>query len=709
LGDGRFAFAHDLVRETLYLGLDEAAVGERHAAVVRAIDGSPALAERIFPADLARHAYLGRAKLPPKRVVNLLVAAAKHARGRSAFEESANHYRRAVELLDPADPLRVRIALDFGTQLHHFGDREDAWWVLEDVAATALSGDDLDVLIRVALTVYRLPATEDRTRLKTDLLRKTFRRLSGGADPPDGSLDHLAQEVIVRLIAIARHDGDDDVLGFSLWTQHDQLWGMGHAAERLALTDELATIARRTGDVEMEQYAVSLGWVAKLELSDPGYYERFLAFVALVADSPKTGLGEASYVDKNVIATLQGRFTEAAEYLRAGQENEKPVYFDFVDVHLEWAMAMLQGRFDELSDIRARAMHRNHPLPVLLEGITAAARGDVATALRCLAEQEASRDPVPSAYEPLLTRLRLQVAMVTRDADRCAALHEQLAPHAGTWLVSIYGCDVGGPVSLWLGHLALACGDAAAAVPYFEAARDAADLLGARPWAVEAKAGLAAALTETGAPAGELRASVAREAAALGMRHLAADVEPLPHNEFRFTGETWSLSMGGVTVHVPDSKGLRDLHVLLRAPGKEIPAARLLNPAGGETVTAAATLGGDAVLDEEAKVRYRARLSTLDELIEDATALGDDRRAAQLDREREALLTELRTATGLGGRTRRLGDEAERARKTVTARIRDTLRKLDTSHPDLAAHLRSSVATGTTCSYRPEEHLSWQL
>lgn len=706
LGDGRFTFAHDLVRETLYLGLDEAAAGERHAAVVRALDDAPALAGRIFPADLARHAYLGRATVASRRVVDALVAAAKDAHRRSAFEESANHYRRALELLDPADPHRARIALDFGTQLHHFGEREAAWRVLDDVAGTAMAGDDLAVLVRVALTLYGLSSSEDRTTVKTDLLRKAYLRLDPAGEPPTGSLDHLAQEVIMRLIATARDDGDDDVLGFSLWTQHDRLWGTGHAAERLALTDEVATIARRTGDFEMEQYAVSLGWVAKLELNDPAYYDRFLAFIALVEDSPKTEVTEACYIDKNIIATFQGRFTEAAEHLAAAKESDKPEFFSYVDLHLEWAMSLMQGRFDELADVRARSTLAKYPLPALLEGITAAARGDAATAQRCLTELESSREPVSSAYQPLLTRLRVQLAVAAGDAARCAELHEELAPHASTWLVSMYGCDVSGPVSLWLGHLALARGEAATAVPYFEAARDAADLLGARPWVVEAKAGLAAALGSSGH---DLRATVAREAAALGMRHLAADVEPLPHNEFRRTGETWSLSMGGVTVHVPDSKGLRDLHVLLRVPGREIPATRLLNPAGGETVTAVATLGGDAVLDDEARGRYRARLSTLDELIEEAAALGDDRGAAELDREREALLTELRTATGLGGRTRRLGDEAERARKTVTARIRDTLRKLDTSHPELARHLRASVATGTTCSYQPEEGLSWQL
>ena len=227
--------------------------------------------------------------------------------------------------------------------------------------------------------------------------------------------------------------------------------------------------------------------------------------------------------------------------------------------------------------------------------------------------------------------------------------------------------------------------------------------MGSRPWSVEARAALARAQ----GPAGErLKAEAAHEAALLGMDHLAEDADPAPHNEFRYTGETWSLSMAGETVHLPDSKGLRDLHVLLRAPGKEFPAAQLLNPAGNTETT---TLSGDPILDDAAKAAYRARLSTLDEQIERAIERGDVTKAARYDQERETLLAELRTATGLGGRTRRLGDEAERARKTVTARIRDTLRKLDTRHPPLAAHLRATVTTGTTCAYNPEERLTWQF
>jgi hypothetical protein len=107
--------------------------------------------------------------------------------------------------------------------------------------------------------------------------------------------------------------------------------------------------------------------------------------------------------------------------------------------------------------------------------------------------------------------------------------------------------------------------------------------------------------------------------------------------------------------------------------------------------------------------RYRRRLTQLDAEIDRSTAVGDDRRAAEYDRERAALLAELRAAVGLGGRGRRLGDEAERARKAVTGRIRDTLRRLDRRHPELAAHLNATVSTGATCAYRPEREVTWRL
>ena len=77
--------------------------------------------------------------------------------------------------------------------------------------------------------------------------------------------------------------------------------------------------------------------------------------------------------------------------------------------------------------------------------------------------------------------------------------------------------------------------------------------------------------------------------------------------------------------------------------------------------------------------------------------------------ERDALVAGLSSARGLAGRPRRLGDSAERARKAVAARIRDSLSRIQARHPVLGEHLRQSIVTGTYCAYRPDADIDWRL
>jgi uncharacterized protein (UPF0335 family) len=158
-----------------------------------------------------------------------------------------------------------------------------------------------------------------------------------------------------------------------------------------------------------------------------------------------------------------------------------------------------------------------------------------------------------------------------------------------------------------------------------------------------------------------------------------------------------------------DAKGLRDLAVLLAAPGREVAATELAAGGHGGTAMAMAALGADPVLDERARAEYRARLAELDDELARADAHQDIERSARLAAERDALLDELARATGLGGRRRRLGDAAERARTTVTARIRDAIGRIERVHPELGRHLRASIVTGTRCSYRPAETVRWSV
>ena len=158
----------------------------------------------------------------------------------------------------------------------------------------------------------------------------------------------------------------------------------------------------------------------------------------------------------------------------------------------------------------------------------------------------------------------------------------------------------------------------------------------------------------------------------------------------------------GKQVQLPDSKGLGDIAALIGAHGADVHVLTLV----GHRL---ARMGADPVLDETAKAAYKARLAGLAGEIEDAEDAGHAGRAEALRAERDALVHELAAAAGLGRRDRKLGDEAERARKTVSARVRDALAKIGPVHPELADHLRSSLRMGTRCSYSPAEPVTWTV
>jgi pimeloyl-ACP methyl ester carboxylesterase len=198
----------------------------------------------------------------------------------------------------------------------------------------------------------------------------------------------------------------------------------------------------------------------------------------------------------------------------------------------------------------------------------------------------------------------------------------------------------------------------------------------------------------------------ARTTAGAALRFLGGaspGVAPDDGAAFLRRGDVWEIAYAGRTVHVKDSKGLRDLAVLLASPGEEVDAARLAS--GGEPD---ARSGADPVLDRTALEDCRSRLAEIDRLVEEAEANHDAGRAGALGAERDAILQEVRAATGLGGRPRRLGDAAERARKAVSGRIHQAIAGLRAVHPELADHLARSVATGLRCGYAPRPPLTWR-
>jgi hypothetical protein len=216
---------------------------------------------------------------------------------------------------------------------------------------------------------------------------------------------------------------------------------------------------------------------------------------------------------------------------------------------------------------------------------------------------------------------------------------------------------------------------------------------------------------------GDVGPAVVGELRALETVPRAAHEPPAAPQEdvFRREGELWRLSYAGVDAHLPDLKGLHDIARLLGAPGDEIHCLELAGGAAGATPRPARddslALQGHAgeLLDEQGRGEFKRRIADLREQIELADAAGDVIRAERAREELDGVAEALASAFGLGGRARRAGDPAERARSAVTWRIRSAVSKVEAAHPELGAHLRASVRTGTFCSYRPERPLRWSL
>ena len=171
---------------------------------------------------------------------------------------------------------------------------------------------------------------------------------------------------------------------------------------------------------------------------------------------------------------------------------------------------------------------------------------------------------------------------------------------------------------------------------------------------------------------------------------------------FARLGEGWAAGYEGRQVLLPDLKGFGDIQRLLERPGEEIHCLDL-----AERLPSAH--GGDEMLDDRARAAIKARIRDLQEEIAEAEDRNDIGRTERLRAEFDTLVETLSQALGLGGRSRRLGSLAERARTTVTWRIRHAMRRIEAAHPELGRHFRHSLRTGAFCSYSPERTVAWRL
>jgi tetratricopeptide (TPR) repeat protein len=200
---------------------------------------------------------------------------------------------------------------------------------------------------------------------------------------------------------------------------------------------------------------------------------------------------------------------------------------------------------------------------------------------------------------------------------------------------------------------------------------------------------------------------------------------------FARKGDYWTIGLADLTFAVRDVKGLSYVQRLLQHPGEEFHALDLLgvSDTGGasaeeriekqhESSLPAGVffrwgLSGDAgeILDAQAKKEYRRRLAELAEELEERQQRGDADSADELQSEIDFIKSTLSRAVGLGGRDRRTGSAAERARLNVTRAVRAALQKVSEQHAAVGALLNRCIRTGSFCSYLPDPRspINWQF
>jgi hypothetical protein len=275
----------------------------------------------------------------------------------------------------------------------------------------------------------------------------------------------------------------------------------------------------------------------------------------------------------------------------------------------------------------------------------------------------------------------------------------------------------------WLHH---ALGDSEDAHAHYEAAQHLNARIGARSWLTQARVDHAHLLLDRDHgddrdAARRLLGLAAPAARSIGMAPAVDEIDRLQarlgaapaevsdrssrrRGTFRNEGETWRLEFSGRAVRVSDARGLRDLALLLQRPGEQLSVRELVAAEQGGAPSAAR---GAPAFDDRARREIRDRLRDLEAEIDDAESVGDGERAALAREQRQALAEAVAKDLGRRGKPRLVGDPAERARKTVSTRIRRAIAHVARAHPELGRHLDRSIDTGAWCSYQPPEPVSW--
>jgi tetratricopeptide (TPR) repeat protein len=504
---GRYAFAHALVRATLYDGLSSLRRARLHARVGETIlalhkdDLDPWLPQ------LARHFTRAAPVAGAARAIDFALAAGRRADRLLAWEEAAQHYRGALRARQPASGTRDRTGAELLLALGASEERAGLPGAREsfaDARSVARELGDPVLLARAALgaagpwsTLGREdPAVvamleealaalgEEDSPLRARLLARLSLELYYAGQPERRMA--LSEEAV----ALARRIGDPATLASALDARHYVLWRPENVDERLEVAAELRRIAEAAGDRELELEGAGWTVVDLLELGDvEGADVQIEAAAALAAVVQQPLYLWWTSLFRCTRAQLAGDFEEAerlaGETLAIGQRShaENALHYH--------AMAMFnirreQGRLAEVEDAVARFIEMYPAIPAwrctqALMHVELGRPDAAREAFEAVAGPGLDALPRDANWLIALTLLA-EVCGALGDAERARALYDVLAPHGGRNVLVGRAATCNGSASRLLGILAGVLGEWEEAERRFFEAREMHVRMGAKPW-----------------------------------------------------------------------------------------------------------------------------------------------------------------------------------------------------------------------------------
>jgi hypothetical protein len=726
----RWRFTHVLLRDGLYDDLPPDRRRELHRAAAEALQGASL-------AEVAHHLAHAVPLVEAGRAAEVAVRAAEHALELLAFEDAASLYARACRLRESVgDRSGVCDALcGLGTAQILATDVSLGKATCERSAELARSLGDGARFARATLasTIEFTPGAQDGARLEEALAM---------LPPGDGSLrarcmawlaaehypaldSRAACELAREAVAMAGRIGDDETTRHVLTAAGLALLIGGEVDERAAINREMIRLSRAANDTKITLRGYLLSMAERMEVGDRAGVAMYLdAYADLVRRYRRAPFQWIVPQGRAALAFLEGRLDEALELQARSQELGK------VDPTLGLGMlAMEVGRYCALerpADVDAiEATLRKRIAPVAHEAVGLI--GELFVAQLRAREGDRRRTEIQLATvrahpkfgelgEPAWLALLAEACRVTGDRELAARIYPALVPRATRFRHhGAMDSTFEPPYGRQLGLLARTLGRLDDAIAHFDDAEARSTAIGMQTHVARLRWELADALMARDASgdrerAGQLLVSARALAEQLGQTALLAVIpapeatvappSPAAPGEFQMLreGDVWAIVSGGQTLRLRDSRGLQLLALLVEHRGQELHVLQLLS-SEDERVDR-----GDAgvVLDGQAIAAYRRRLLDLREELEEAESFSDGARAERARSEIEALTDELERAVGLGGRSRRVGGAAERARTTAQNRLRSAIDRIAEGMPALGQHLAQTVHTGVFCGYLPE-------